>query len=41
MELFDIILASLGGVIALGGLITLAIVLYRMWKKDRATPYKD
>lgn len=41
MVLFDVILASAGGVIALGGIITLIIVLYRMWKKDRATPYKD
>lgn len=41
MELFDIVLASVGGVIALGGIATLVIVLYRMWKKDRATPYKD
>ncbi len=41
MELFDVILASIGGGIAVGGLITLGVVLYRMWKKDRATPYKD
>ena len=41
MELFDIIRASVGGVIAIGGLTTLGIVLYRMWKKDQATPYKD
>ncbi len=37
----EILIACAGGVIALGGLTVLAVVLVRLWKKDRATPYQS
>ncbi len=40
-EPVGIILAVCGGVIVAAGLAVLAVVLYRMWKKDRSTPYQE
>ncbi len=37
----DVILAGIGGLMLIAGILCLTLVLYRMWKKDRATPYKE
>ncbi len=40
-ESLGIILAVSGGVVVFAGLVVLAVVLIKMWKKDRATPYQE
>ncbi len=40
-ESLGIILAITGGVVVVAGLAVLAVVLMKMWKKDRATPYQE
>ncbi len=37
----EIVLAVSGGVIAVGGIVVLILVLRKMWKKDRETPYQS